>query len=198
MPSKTKSEFPLTVRAGSTALKIYRDRKPSGDYFRLVYYLGGKRHRLNFKSLDAAKTEAAAKAAQLSRGDVDAAQLNGRDRLTYGRALDAILPTGVALDTAATEYAQAARILAGHSLIEAANFYIRHHVGGVTGRLVAEAAQDFWHAKKAGGRSGDYLKDIKYHTGSFSKAFNMEVRQLVAQDIAGLPRRTPAPSPQHQ
>src|SRR4029077_18356388 len=51
-------------------------------------------------------------------------------------------------------------------------------------RLVAEAAQDFWHTKKAGGRSADYVKDIKYHTGSFSKAFNMEVRQLVAQDIA--------------
>ena len=91
VPSQTKSEkeFPLTVRAGSTALKIYRDRKPSGDYFRLVYYLGGKRHRLNFNSLDAAKREAFAKVAQLSRGDVDAVQLNGRDRMTYGRALDA-------------------------------------------------------------------------------------------------------------
>ena len=129
MPSRTKGEkeFPLTVKAGSTAVKIYRDRKPSGDYFRLVYYLGGKRHRLCFSSLDAARTEASAKAAQLARGDADAVQFNGKDRLTYGRALDAIRPTGVALDTAATEYAQAARILAGHSLIDAASFYMRHH-----------------------------------------------------------------------
>ena len=186
MPSRTKGEkeFPLTVRAGSTALKIYRDRKRSGDYFRLVYYLGGKRHRLNSNSLDAAKREAMAKVAQLPRGDVDAVQLNGRDRLTYGRALDAIRPTGVALDTAATEYAQAARILAGHSLIEAASFYMRHHANGVTGRLVAEAIEDFWYAKKAGGRSAVYLKDIRYRMGGFSKTFNMEVRQLVAQDIA--------------
>jgi hypothetical protein len=35
--------FPLAVKAGSTAVKIYRDRKPSGDYYRVVYYLGGKR-----------------------------------------------------------------------------------------------------------------------------------------------------------
>ena len=97
MLSKPKSEFPLTVRAGSTALKIYRERKRSGDYFRLAFYLGGKRHRLNFSSLDAAKTEAAAKAAQFARGDVDAVQLTGRDRLTYGRALDALKSTGVAL-----------------------------------------------------------------------------------------------------
>jgi hypothetical protein len=111
-------------------VKVYRDRKRSGDYYRLVYYLGGKRQRLNFRSLDEAKKEAAAKAAQLARGDVDAVQLTGRDRLTYGRALDAVRPTGVALDTAATEYAQAAKILAGHSLIEAASFYMRHHANG--------------------------------------------------------------------
>ena len=141
VPSKTKSEkeFPLTVRAGSTALKIYRERKPSGDYFRLVYYLGGKRHRLNFKSLDAARREAFAKVAQLSRGDVDAVQLNGRDRQTYGRALDALKSTGVALDAAATEYAQAARTLAGHSLLDAVNFYMRHGVNGVSGRMVSDA-----------------------------------------------------------
>ena len=61
--------------------------KALGDYYRVVFYLGGKRHRLNFCSLGDAKEEATAKAAQLARGDVDAVQLTGRDRLTYGRAL---------------------------------------------------------------------------------------------------------------
>ena len=186
MPSKTKSEkeFPLTVKAGSTAVKIYRDRKRSGDYFRLVYYLGGKRHRLNFSSLDAAKEEALAKAAQLARGDVDAVQLNGRDRLTYGRALDAIKSTGVALDAAATEYAQAAKTLAGHSLLDAVNFYMRHGVNGVSGRMVSDAVDDFRQAKTGAGRSAVYLKDIRYRLGGFAKAFNLEVRELVAQDVA--------------
>jgi integrase len=186
VPSKTKSEkeFPLTVRAGSTALKIYRDRKPSGDYFRLVYYLGGKRHRLNFKSLDAAKREAFAKVAQLSRGDVDAVQLNGKDRQTYGRALDALKFTGVALDAAATEYAQAARTLAGHSLLDAVNFYMRHGVNGVSGRMVSDAVTDFRQAKSGAGRSAVYLKDINYRLGGFARAFNIEVRELIAQDVA--------------
>ena len=82
MPPKTKSEneFPLAVKVGSSVVKVYRDRKRSGDYFRLVYYLGGKRQRLNFRSLDDAKEEASAKAAQLARGDVDAVHLTGRDR----------------------------------------------------------------------------------------------------------------------
>ena len=165
-------------------MKIYRDREPSGDYFRLAYYLGGKRHRLCFSSLDAARTEASAKAAQLARGDADAVQFNGKDRLTYGRALDAIRPTGAELDTAATEYAQAARILAGHSLIEAASFYMRQHANQVAARMVADAVEDFRQAKIAAGRSAVYLKDIRYRMSGFAKAFNVEVRALVAQDVA--------------
>jgi integrase len=182
---RAKAEaFPLTVKAGSTAVKIYRDRKPSGDYYRVVYYLGGKRYRLSFTALEEARTEAQAKAAQLARGDLDAVQLNGRDRLTYGRALDAIRPAGIALDTAATEYAQAAKILAGHSLIEAASFYMRHHANQVAARMVADAVEDFWQAKGGAGRSAAYLKEIQYRLGSLARSFNVEVRDLVAQDVA--------------
>jgi integrase len=186
VPTKNqpKENFPFVVKAGSSAVKIYRDRKRSGDYFRLAFYFGGKRHRLNFNSLDAAKKEAAAKAAQLARGDVDAVQLTGRDRLIYGRALDAIKSLSVPLDAAATEYAQAAKTLAGHSLLDAANFYMRHHANGVAGRMVSDAIADFWQAKSGAGRSSVYLKEIRYRLGSFARAFNLEVRELVAQEVA--------------
>src|SRR5438105_11115501 len=103
---KKRVRFPMVIKRGSCYTKIYKDRKPSGTYFRVVYQLGGKRHRLSFNDLQKATDEAEAKAAQLSRGDVDAMQIYGRDRLIYGRALDAIKETGVALDAAAIEYAQ--------------------------------------------------------------------------------------------
>ena len=142
LQDKVQREFPLAVKAGSSVVKIYRDRRRSGDYFGLAFYLGGKRHRLNFNSLDAAKKEAAAKAAQLARGDVDAVQLTGRDRLIYGRALDAIKPLGVLLDAAAAEYAQAAKTLAGHSLLDAVDFYMRHRANGIAGRMEADAIEE--------------------------------------------------------
>jgi integrase len=184
VPAKEKSDkFPISVKAGSSSVKIYRDRKRSGDYFRLVFYLGGKRNRLNFNSLETAKAEAAAKVTLLARGDMDAVQLTGKDRLIYGRAVDAIKATGVALDAAATEYAQAAKTLAGHSLLDAANFYMRYHANGVAGRMVSDAIEDFRQAKKGAGRSSAYLKEIRYRLGSFAGAFNLEVRELVAQDI---------------
>jgi hypothetical protein len=65
---------PIVVKRGSSVVKIYRDRKPTGTYYRVAYHIGGKRHRLNFNDLEKATGEAEAKASQLSRGDVDAMQ----------------------------------------------------------------------------------------------------------------------------
>ena len=175
--------FPLVIRVGSSAVKIYRDRKPSRDYYRVVFHLGDKRHRLNFRDLDRAKVEAQAKAAQLARGDVDAAQLSGRDRLVYGRALEAVREHGISLDAAALEYAQARQILDGHSLVDAARFYMRHHGRGITGKPVAEAVASFIESKRNEGRSELYLSDLRSRLGKFTRAFHVDVRQLAAEDV---------------
>jgi integrase len=185
LPSVSKKDlFPIAVKRGSSVVKIYCDPRASGEYYRVVFHLGGKRHRLIFRDLDKAKNEAVAKAAQLARGDVDAVQLTGKDRLTYGRALEAVRPFDVSLDAAAIEYAEARKVLEGHPLIEATRFYMRHHGRGITGKLVAAAVEDFRQAKIAAGRSSSYVKDIVYRLGKFSKAFNVEVRQVSARDVA--------------
>src|SRR5215468_10487722 len=111
-----RQRFPIVVKRGSCAVKIYRDQKPQGTYFRVAYHLGGKRHRLNFRDLESATNEAEAKASQLSRGDVDAVQLSGRDRLIYGRALDAVKQFDLPLDAVAIEYKEARSLLNGVSL----------------------------------------------------------------------------------
>ena len=178
------AKFPIAVKSGSSIVKIYEDRKAEGSYYRVVYHLGGKRQRLNFRDLETARTEAAAKAAQLARGDVDAVQLTGRDRLTYGRALDAVKAFGSPLDAVAIEYAEARKILGGFSLTEAARFFMKHHGKGIASKSVADAAEEFRQAKEIAGRSELYLKDISYRLRGFVKAFHCEVRQLSPQDVS--------------
>ena len=178
MPRKKK--FPIAIKSGSCEVKIYRDR----NYYRVSYYLGGKRHRQIFGDLEEAEAEATAKAKQLAQGDIDAAQLTGRDRLAYGRALDAIRLLGVSLEAAALEYAEAKKtLLQGHSLAEAARFYMRHHGQGITGKLVLEAVEAFKAEKQQEGRSRVYLGDLRYRLDDFGKAFNVEVRQLTPADV---------------
>jgi integrase len=154
-----------------------------GQYFRVTYHIGGKRHRLNFCNLDRAKSEAEAKAAQLSRGDVDAMQISGKDRLVYGRAMEAVKETGVHLDAAALEYAQARKILDGVPLVDAARFYVRHHGRDVTRKPVSDGLREIIEAKKASGVSDVYLRDLRYRLGVFAERFRCDFLSLTPEDV---------------
>ena len=114
---------------------------------------------------------------------MDAVQLTGKDRLAYGRALDAIKDFGIPLDSAAIDYAEARKVLGGYSLSDAARFFMRHHGRGITGKLLAAAVEAFKAEKQAEGRSKLYLDDLRYRLDDFAKAFNVEVRQLTPADV---------------
>lgn len=187
-------KFPHPVKVGSAVVKIYREIKGSGTYYRVGYYLGAKRCWLHCATLDGAKIEAEAKAAQLARGDVDAAQLNGKDRLIYGRAVDALRDLNVPLDVAATEYADARKIIGNHSFLEAARFFAKHH-SGIASVEVAEAVRLFLNETEEGG-SKLYMADLRYRLGAFRDAFHCAVNQITPDDVAkflaglGLSRRS--------
>jgi integrase len=181
---KKRIRFPITIKRGSCTVKIYRDKKKRGTYFRVAYQLGGKRHRLNFSDLDRAKAEAEAKASQLSRGDVDAVQLSGRDRLVYGRALDAVKEFDLPLDAVAIEYNEARKLLDGVPLLDAARFYSRHHGKGIKRKSVADAVDEMIAAKKRKGVSQVYLADLRYRLGVFREAFHCDVNAIGPDDLS--------------
>jgi integrase len=178
-----RDRFPIVIKRGSCSVKIYRDRKTTGTYFRVAYHIGGKRERLHFADLDKAKLEAEAQASKLSRGDVDAMQLTGKDRLVYGRAIEAIRESGVTLDAAALEYSEACKHLDGISLVDAAKFYARHHGRGIKRKPIADAVDEMIATKKASGLSELYLSDLRYRLGAFKAAFHCDVNALVPDDI---------------
>jgi integrase len=121
----------------------------------------------------------------LSRGDVDAALLTGRDRLSYGRALDAIREHGLSVDEVAKEYSEARKFLDGVSLLEAARFYSRHNGRGITRKMVADAVDSMIVAKTAKGVSAVYLADLRYRLGVLKQAFHCDVSALTPDDVAG-------------
>jgi integrase len=184
-----RQRFPILVKRGSCAVKIYRDRKQTGTYYRVAYHLGGKRHRLHHNDLEKAIAEAEAKAAQLSRGDIDAVQLTGRDRLVYGRALDAVKEFNLPLDAVAIEYNEARKLLDGVPLVDAARFYARHHWRGLTRKTVGAAVDEMIAAKTAKGVSEVYLADLRYRLGAFRAAFLCDVSSLVPDDVKGFFQR---------
>jgi integrase len=183
MISAKRHRFPLIVKRGSSTVKIYRDQKPSGTYYRVAYHIGGKRHRLNLNDLNKAILEAEAKASQLSRGDIDAAQLSGRDRLIYGRAVDAVKETGVPLDAVGLEYAEATRLLEGCPLLDAVRFFVRHQGRSIKRKTVPDAVSEIIETKKVGGVSEVYLADLRYRLGVFAQRFQCDLVSLTPDDV---------------
>jgi integrase len=180
-----RRRFPIVIKRGSSVVRIYRDRKPTGTYFRVAYHIGGKRHRLHFNDLEKATNEAEAKAAQLSRCDGAAATFSGRDRHIYERALEEIKGFDVPLDAAAHEYKEACKLLDGVPLVDAARFYSRHHGRGITRKSVADAVDAMIAAKAAKGLSQVYLADLRYRLGVFKEAFHCDVSAVAPDDVAG-------------
>ena len=178
-----RHRFPIVVKRGSSVVKIYRDRKPTGTYYRVAYHIGGKRHRPHFNDLERAISEAEAKASQLSRGDVDAMQLSAKDRLVYGRAVEAIRECGVPLDAAALEYGEARKILDGIGLVDAARFYARHRGRDVKRKAVADAVREMIQAKKINGVSDVYLNDLRYRLGMFADSLHCDLVTLTPDDV---------------
>lgn len=175
--------FPIAVKRGSSEVKIYRDRKPEGTYYRVAYYLGSKRQRLNFSNLQKATEEAEAKASQLSRGDMDAVQLSGKDRLEFGRAKDAVKDFALSLDAVAIEYSESRKLLDGVPLLDAARFYARHHGKGIKRKSVALAVDEMIERKTTKGVSELYLADLRYRLGAFKEAFHCDVNAITPDDV---------------
>jgi integrase len=181
--------FPIVVKRGSSAVKIYRDPKREGTYYRVVYYLPdrdgkSRRHRLNFRDLEAATNEAELKASHLSRMDRYASEFDGKDRLEYARAKDELKEFDLPLDKIAIEYKDARKVLNGVPLIEAARFYEKHNLRGIKHETVARAVDEMIAAKTRKGVSDVYVADLRYRLGVFRDAFQCDVNAIASNDVA--------------
>ena len=110
-------------------------------------------------------------------------QLSGKDRLVYGRALDAVKEFDLPLDGAAIEYASARKLLDGVPLLDAVRYYVRLQHHGIKRKPVADAVREMIAAKTSKGVSDVYLADLRYRLGTFCRAFHCEVSALTPDDV---------------
>lgn len=176
--SKLK-KFPMKVRCGSSSVTIYRQKAKRGYSSYLVrFYRGTEEVRLTRASFEEAYQEAKAAVQNLAHGELDVLTLRSDDRLSYVRAVHAVEPTGVSLEKAATEYAEAYRMLDGTSLIEAVRFYVQRRLPLVTPKNVNEVVKELIQHKREKGRCETYLKDIRLRLERFADAFHCPISRV--------------------
>jgi len=106
----------------------------------VVHYIGDRRQRKTFADLGLAVTEAEVTANKLSAGELDVLTLTSQDRLAYIRAIEVLRPTGVGLEMAALQFAEALKVMDGGSILDAARFI----PGKTLTTSRANSFQTFW------------------------------------------------------
>ena len=177
-------EFPYTVKSGSVLVKIYQISNKGRVSYSISYFADGKRKLKMLVDFEEALKEAKAVGKTISKGELDVLELRSRDRLAYVHAVEALRPTGVALELAAREYAEAWKLLEGcGSLVEAAREYTTRHLHKMPPILVPDAVRELLQSKEKEKSGQEYRKVLGVYLNQFAKVFNCQVRSLSTAQV---------------
>jgi len=194
--------FPITILAGSTAIRIYLDPlKPTAqestkstssksdagksyDSYVVSYYQGGKRIRTRHNSLQSARDKADSIKTAILNDDTTALTLKGEDSLIYARAKNLITTFGVSLDEVAKEFVAAREILGKISLMEAVRFYDRFGKTVKENKSIPTIVEELNANLKADGKSEYHRRDMKRRLEAFALAFPKPIMDVKTTEIS--------------
>lgn len=175
--------FPISVRQGSSEVKIYRTpcTKQGKEYvqYTVSYYLGSKRIRDTYSDLSEAKSEAQLAAIKLSNAEHEALKLTPADRAAYVESLEMLRPLGIPLNRAVGEFTAAKAMLPqGVSLVEAMTDYVRRHPSSMPRILVADVVSEMIADAEARKLSLEHLNDMHKRLGRFAGHFGCPISEV--------------------
>ncbi len=174
--------FPEKVEKLGATATIYAPKDDSKG-FTIAYHVRGKLVRKVRNNYEDAKKLALSVVKQKGRGEQDVLTLRDRDCFVYSRAIEAVKPTGRPLDLVAHDYAEAAKLLAGESLLDAVKFFMANRTRRVQSRTTGEVVTELLETKQQNGRSNLYLKDLKLRLSRFAKTFRCPINSVEPVDI---------------
>ena len=176
---KPKVKFPKVIRFRRVEATIY-GKTENYPFYRLVYYVAGKRRKREFKTYGEAKTEAERLVREIADGS-QAAALTGdqsRDALAALERLDSLRQsTGrrLTLFAAVSELAETVEKLRGRSLGEAVEGFLQN-AAAVRRKDVGEAVEEFLDGRKHKAESKDGKRaqlsaSYEVHVASWLRGF---------------------------
>ena len=177
-------KFPLTVRFGSCQASVYKSINKGYPSFTVSYQDANNiRQRVTFSTFETAKEEAERLMRGIAQGDSGAGILRDADRFAYTRALEILRPTGLALDLAVHQVAEAHKLLKGASVLDAVRYFALHNCQDRPVRTVAEVADELRANRQKGGASELYIRDLRLRLGRLATAFQCPIASLTRPDI---------------
>jgi len=188
-------KFPLTITEKGVSAVIRKTAKLKDgkrlNYFIVEYTILGERQQVWRSDLGIAKGVARDACIKIANGDQSALELRNGERLAYTRAIEALSPVRIPIDTACREFADALQILGGKaSVTEACREWVKRNAVALPKITVANASQQLQRQAVADGKSDMRQKQLRVALDRFTKSFNVEVHTitpaLISTYLAGL------------
>ena len=168
---KPKKNPPIVISDEHNEIKIYTTAGRTGVFYQLSYYRAGVRQRKTFADLNEAKREARMILGQLSGERIQSHNLSAVEMESYTIAMRTIEQTGVPLHVCAELFAEARRILNGHSITDAAKYYMQHYDPKRPRKPLADLGAEFLASRQAIGVSSRYISTVEFTMRSLVDAF---------------------------
>lgn len=182
-----KTNKPIKITVGNVSVKIYRSTREKGgtryQQFDVADFSSGKRKLIAFADERKARDEAIRIATAQAKLDGAVLTLTSADRSIYLRAIELLKPTGIGLDLAAAQFAEAHSKLGGRSLLEAVTYFTRRNPSTQPRKTVSEVFSELISAKTADGASAVYLKDLNFRIGKFAADFQCQIGEVTPAQI---------------
>ena len=180
---KSDEEWPLKVKSGSVIVKIYRyERKGSrqGTFlYTISNYLSGKLERIKFTDLAKATLEAQKIANKIANQEAEVLQVDRADWRLYSLAKEALRETGVPIDVACREYAEAFKIIGSQSLTAVVRQYAADMKREALVPIkVPELVEQFIQSKINTGVGKRGIEDYRNRLQKFAKSFHCPVAAI--------------------
>lgn len=196
MTTKRKGRKPETVKVGNVVVRIYRRQKTvkvklkNGTILPKAYtvfsvedYSAGVRRFHDTTKHAKAVATATRIADQLANGQTVAASMSNTQAASYGRAVELLKPTGVALEVCAGIFAEMFAIMGGTHHAEAARLWKQTRAAVVTHKTVAEVVTELVEHKKNRQKSARYIGDLSARLNRFAKDFGGDIGNLTTSDL---------------
>jgi integrase len=189
-------KLPLTITESGVSARIRKHTKIKAgkkyDSFVVEYLLLGKRQQVWRTDLAEAKAVAKEACLSIANGQQTSLELNDYQRMAYVRAVEAVSPAHVPIDTACREYAEALKILAGKaSIIEACREWVKRNAVALPQITVHAAVIQLERQAETDGKSNDRQKQLCAALYRLSDSFTGYVHtitpNLISSYLAALP-----------
>jgi hypothetical protein len=164
---------------------VYRVRSGSGYLSYVISYReNGARKKQGFTSVAQARRAAKKAAGHIASGNVQAVKLRPDDAHAYLRAAAILKPFGVQVDSAASEYAEALKVLGKRAtVLEAVRHFARTLSVVVIERTLQEVVDELIQTREKDGASVRHIDDLRSRLDCFAGAVQCKMGEVSAARI---------------